>query len=77
MDLKAFHGHILQDNEALSKVETRYKELPVTRRLNEKEIADNDAQIRKDIAGLVTAELRRMMRTPELAGLVIVDGKTA
>jgi multidrug transporter EmrE-like cation transporter len=72
IEYKAFHGRIIQDNGLLNKQQARYKNLPVVRKVSQKDVQDNYLRIGREIDKLVQEELTRMLNTPELANLVIV-----
>lgn len=71
VELKAFHGHIIQDNKALAKAQAAFVPLPVVRAVTEEEVLNNFIRIRDEISLMVDMELSRMMETASLAGLVI------
>jgi hypothetical protein len=71
VELKAFHGHIIQDNKALAKDQAGFVPLPVVRAVTEKDVLENFVRIREEVTLLVDMEISRMMATASLAGLVI------
>lgn len=72
IELKAFHGKIVQDNAALSRIQSQYKELPLIRKVSDPDVFNNYLQIKKDITDLVESEISRMMGTPGLSDMVVV-----
>lgn len=71
VELKAFHGQIIQDNKALAKAQAGFVPTPVVNAVTEKEVLANFIRIRAEVAAFVETEISRMMGTPSLAGLVI------
>ncbi|ATP59244.1 conjugal transfer protein TraG [Pedobacter ginsengisoli] len=69
--LKAFHGEILNNFDALNKEEAAYVPIPVIRRVNSTMVQTNYLQIKRDVQDIVQAEVQRMMGDPALAHLVI------
>jgi hypothetical protein len=69
--LKAFHGHIVQDNAELAKERMAFKALPVIRPVTREEVLANFTRIRGEVEAFVDAEISRMLKTDSLAGLVI------
>lgn len=71
IDLKTFHGAILNDHEALKKEQEGYKSVPVVRQVTPTIIQLNYAQIKQEIEDLVNAEMERIMNDPGIAGTVL------
>lgn len=71
IDLKAFHGAILNDHEALTKEQNGYKPVPVVRQVTPAIVQLNYAQIKQEIDDLVNAEMERIMNDPGMAGTVL------
>ena len=71
LPLKAFHGHIVQDNKRLDREAAAFVDLPVIRRVDEKTLQAHAERIRKDVEELVVRELARMLSEPDLAPLII------
>ncbi|HEY4291387.1 MAG TPA: YWFCY domain-containing protein [Puia sp.] len=72
IEYKAFHGKIIQDNNLLNKQQAAETELPVIRKVSQKDVDDNYLRICAEVDKLVEDELTRMLNTPELVSLVIV-----
>ncbi len=73
VELKAFHGSIIQDNTALATAEAGFGPVPVVRVVTEKEELENFIRIRGEVAFLVDVEIDRMMKSESLAGLIIAN----
>jgi len=71
IDLKAFHGAILNDHEALKKEQDQYKRVPVVRQVTPAIVQLNYGQIKQEIEDLVNAEMERIMNDPGMAGTVL------
>jgi hypothetical protein len=71
IDLKAFHGEIINDHNALKKEIEQYREIPQVRELSGAVIQRNYAQIKQDIRYLVNSEMENLLRNPALMHLVI------
>lgn len=71
IDLKAFHGAILNDHDALTKEQNGYKPVPVVRQVTPAIVQLNYAQIKQEIEDLVNAEMERLMGDPGMAGTVL------
>jgi hypothetical protein len=50
IELKAFHGEILNDHEALKKDQDSYKEIPIIRKLDNAMVQRNYLQIKQDVS---------------------------
>ncbi len=68
---KAFHCDIKADFDAINKEEKSYKEIPVVRQITNDMVQRNYLQIKGEIAGLVSAEIGKMLDNPKLQHLVI------
>ncbi|MES1220057.1 MAG: type IV secretory system conjugative DNA transfer family protein, partial [Bacteroidota bacterium] len=71
IDLKAFHGAILNDHEALKKEQEQYRQVPVVRAVTPAIVQLNYGQIKQEIEDLVNAEMERIMNDPRMAGTVL------
>ncbi|MEJ2901961.1 hypothetical protein WAE58_05980 [Pedobacter panaciterrae] len=69
--LKAFHGKIQNDFDALNKEEKAYVPIPVIRTVNSSMVQKNYLQIKQEVQDIVRSEVQRMMGDPALAHLVI------
>ncbi|WP_288879821.1 conjugal transfer protein MobC [Pedobacter panaciterrae] len=69
--LKAFHGEIQNDFDALNREEKAYVPIPVIRTVNASMVQKNYLQIKQDVQDIVRSEVQRMMGDPALAHLVI------
>jgi hypothetical protein len=71
IELKTFHSRIVNNHQALAKEQAAYAELPVIREVNQQVILANYLQIKKEVAGIITAVLESMLNSPEMAGLLV------
>lgn len=71
IELKAFHGVVVNDHKALKKEQDHYKPIPVIRQVSQSVIQKNYHQIKQEIDELVQAEIERMMNDPASAAFVI------
>lgn len=71
IELKAFHGAILNDHDALKREQDEYKPVPVVRQVTPAIVQANYAQIKQEIEDLVNAEMERVINDPEVAGTVL------
>jgi hypothetical protein len=71
VELKAFCCRVINDPEALGRVEAVFEELPVVREVTDEMLMETFMQVRREIEGLVEKEMERMGRTPELRHSVI------
>jgi hypothetical protein len=71
IELKAFCSEVINDHEALSKEQERYKELPKISNVRSEDILNNFLQIKKDVDVIVQTEIERMMDIPELTDMII------
>ncbi|MEO9022932.1 MAG: conjugal transfer protein MobC [Ginsengibacter sp.] len=71
IELKVFHGNILNDHAALEKEQKKYKQIPIVREVNSAMVQRNYIQIRQEIEDLVNAEMERIMNDPGIAGTVL------
>ncbi len=69
--LKTFHGRIIQDDKELDKWHSSFTPLPEIQTVTEAEVNANYLKITQDIQTLVETELKRMLATPSLSGLVL------
>ena len=71
IELKAFCSEIINDHKALKKEEDNYKALPQISSISTQMVAENYAQIKKDVADMIDKELERMLNTPEMELLIV------
>lgn len=71
VELKTFHGRIINNHEALGKEQAAFVELPVIRQANPKAILINYLQIKKDAEDIVVNVITKMMITPEFSVLIV------
>ena len=69
--LKAFCAEVINDHNALTLEQARYKELPVVSNVTQKEVEDRYLKIKQEVADMIRTEMERMLDTPEIADLVI------
>ena len=74
IELKAFHGEVLNDHQALKKEEDNYAEIPVIRKLNPALVQRNYLQIKQDVQDIVHAEMERILNDPALTHLMVRKG---
>jgi len=68
--LKAFHAAIINDHEAIKEEESRYKDLPVIRNIDNDEVMQNFYQIKKDIRTIIEKEMAKIENNPSLKKLM-------
>lgn len=71
IELKAFCAEIMNDHKELKKEADDYKALPQISSVSIKMVAENYAQIKKDVADMIGKELERMLNTPEMEVLIV------
>lgn len=71
IQLKAFHGEIVNDFDAINKEEAAYDPIPIIHNVTHQMVEDNAKQIISDVQNIASSELQRMLSDPELEGLVI------
>jgi len=71
IELKAFHGEILNDHEALKKEEESYEDIPLIRKLENAMVQRNYFQIKQDVQDIVQSELDRIVNDPALIHLLL------
>jgi hypothetical protein len=71
IDLKVFHSEIVNDHEAIRQEESKYKEIPATRNIDNSEVQNNYLRVKKDIQALVEDEISRIKGNAELQNLLI------
>ncbi|MFV8344049.1 conjugal transfer protein MobC [Flavobacterium sp. XS2P39] len=71
IELKTFHCEILNDHDALQKEQDEYKDIAVIRKLDSTEVQRNYLQIKQDIQEIMQSEMKRLLKDPVLAYLVI------
>jgi hypothetical protein len=71
IDLKAFHGEILNDHAALKKEIDGYQPLPEVRKITAGIIERNYLQIKQDVRDIVEAEMERLLSDPAHSHLII------
>ena len=69
--LKAFHGEIVNDHDALKKEIAGYQPLPEVRKISGAIVERNYLQIRQDIRDIIELEMERLLSDPALAHLVV------
>ncbi|MBC9795387.1 conjugal transfer protein MobC [Sinomicrobium weinanense] len=75
IDLKAFHGEIINDHEALKREEEGYKPIAPVRQLDSEMIQRNYREIKEDIQDIIETEIDRLLHNPATAHLVIRKGR--
>jgi hypothetical protein len=71
IDLKAFHGEILNDHESLRNEQEKYQQIPVMRKLDNVMVQKNYLQIKQDVQHIINAEMDRVLNEPSLKHLVV------
>lgn len=74
IDLKTFHGKIIQDHRALQREEKHFQKFPAVRRVDRGEIRRNYLRIREDIQELVQGEMSRLLDDPRMGHLIVKKG---
>jgi hypothetical protein len=68
VELKAFHGRVINNHAALKLEEANYKPLPIIKEVNEETIEGVYQKIKREIAALVEDELARQKKIQEALG---------
>ncbi|TWR26759.1 conjugal transfer protein TraG [Mucilaginibacter achroorhodeus] len=71
IELKAYHGEIVNDHEALKKEIDSYKPLPEIKKINPAVVERNYLDIKKDIKNIIELEMERLLSDPSLSHLII------
>lgn len=71
INLKVFHGEIINDHHALKKEQEHYREMEVIRQLDNSTIQKNYFQIKQDIQDIIHLEMERLLNDPASRHLVI------
>ena len=71
IELKAFHAKIQNDHDALQKEQSKYKELPVVRTIDNVIVQRNYLQIKHDVEDIVECEMERILGDPGLGYLIV------
>lgn len=71
IELKAFHGEIINDHQALKQEQENYKDINVIRKLDEGMVQQNYLQIKRDIQDIIQSEMERLLNDPGQLHLVI------
>lgn len=71
IDLKTFHGEILNDHEAIKKEEAAYREIEPVRKIDQQAVQRNYEQVKQDIQEIIQSEMERLLGDPALAHLVV------
>lgn len=71
MELKTFHGEIINDHAAIARKEKAYKDIPPVRDISTEEIADNFIQVKNDVLDIIHSEIARIKADPNKAGLLL------
>jgi len=74
IELKAFHGEIINDHQALKQEQENYKEINVIRKLDDGMIQRNYLQVKRDIQDIIQSEMERLLNDPGQVHLVIKKG---
>lgn len=71
IELKAFHGEIVNDHAALRKEINGYVALPEVRKITPAIVERNYLQIKQDIRDIIELEMERLLSDPSLSHLII------
>ncbi|MGF7073887.1 conjugal transfer protein MobC [Mucilaginibacter sp. 3215] len=71
VELKAFHGEIINDHAALKKEIDGYLPLPEIRKISPAIVERNYLEIKQDIRDIIELEMERLLSDPALAHLII------
>jgi hypothetical protein len=74
IDLKAFHGEIINDHEGLNRQIAAYREIPEVRPISNAIVQGNYLQIKQDVQDIIQFEMERLLSDPALVHLVIKKG---
>ena len=75
IELKAFHGEIMNNHQALKKEEESYAEIPVIRKLDQALVHRNYLQIKQDIQDIMHSETERILNDPAQIHLMLRKNK--
>lgn len=75
IDLKTFHGEIINNHDALKREEEAYEPIAPVRTLTQEMIQHNYREIKQDIQDIIETEIDRLLNTPAKAHLVIRKGR--
>lgn len=71
IELKAFHGEIVNDHAVLKKEIDAYVPLPEVRKISAAIVERNYLQIKQDIRDIIELEMERLLSDPALSHLII------
>ena len=71
IELKAFHGEIVNDHTALKAEIDAYQPLPEVRKISPAIVERNYLEIKQDIRDIIELEMERLLSDPALAHLII------
>jgi len=71
IELKAFHSMIQNDHDGLRNEQSKYKELPVVRTIDNMIVQRNYMQIKQDVGDIVECEMERILAHPGLGYLIV------
>ncbi len=70
--LKAFLCEIQQDQQQIDREVAAYQQLPVVQALDPYAVDDNFNKIKKDVEKIVTLQIEKMSKSPQLSKLFII-----
>ncbi|SEA14780.1 Type IV secretory system Conjugative DNA transfer [Arachidicoccus rhizosphaerae] len=71
--LKIFHSEIQNDHKSLKAEQDRYLPIPMVRQIRQSDVDANYRRIKNEVFSLIESEMERIMNTPELLGLLVVQ----
>jgi YWFCY protein/TraM recognition site of TraD and TraG len=71
IELKAFHGKVINDLAALKKEKENFKPLPIIKKVDAGIVHQNFLQVKQDIENLRISEMDRIMNDPALAAFIV------
>jgi len=71
MELKAFHGEIINDPEALEREQRSFVDLPKVRDVNEKVIKENFVKVKQDVRDIYDDILQELENDPAKEHLIV------
>ncbi len=71
IELKAFHGEIINNHEIIRMEEQNYMAMPSVRKLDFALIQFTYLQVKKDVSNIIQSEIEKLLQDPEKLNLII------
>jgi hypothetical protein len=71
IELKTFHGNIINNHDHLKKEQDNYEDIPVIRKIDNSIVQRNYLQIKQDVQDIIQSEMEMVLGDPGLGHLVI------